>query len=203
MDSPQSESNSDQPTQADTERLLIEARAGDASSLWRLTQSYRPYLKGVVRRTIGAPIATVDDSDVLQRSLVQAVVRFSQFYGRTLQEWQGWLTAIATNEAKNVLRFERQAKRDVQRQRSLNVLEFDIAGGSTPDEQLERRERAESLLQTIARLSAADQEIIQLRNFEALGYDEIACRLSITPETARRRWCDAMKRLKLQVQDER
>lgn len=196
------EDGSDLPEPAETERLLVEARAGDASSLWRLTQSYRLYLKGVVRKTIGGPLSSADDSDVLQRSLVQAVLRFGQFYGRSLQEWQSWLASIAANEAKNVLRFERQAKRDVNRRESLAAAELDISGGTNPEVRVEREEQAAALLQTIEQLSSVDQEIIQLRNFETLDYDEIARRLSITQEAARRRWCDAMKRLKQRVQNE-
>ena len=50
----------------DSRRLLVRARGGDDSSLWRLTETYRPYLKGVVAQVLGQRLQTrLDDSDVV------------------------------------------------------------------------------------------------------------------------------------------
>src|SRR5262249_41460805 len=64
------ESSAENATAGDA--LLAAARAGDASALWRLTESYRPYLRGVVARMLGPQLAAkVDASDVVQHACLR------------------------------------------------------------------------------------------------------------------------------------
>ncbi len=97
--------------------LLRAAQNGDDSALWRLTEQMRPYLKAVVGRSVGQGFrGKFDDSDVVQQSLARAVSRFGEFEGKTVEQWQAWLVAITSNEAKNSLRYWRQQRRDAGRE---------------------------------------------------------------------------------------
>ncbi len=186
----------------DSRRLLVRARGGDDSSLWRLTETYRPYLKGVVAQVLGQRLQTrLDDSDVVQQAMTAAIANFGTFGGATLAEWQAWLSAIARNEARAAGRYWRRVCRDAGRDVAapMDLLHQDEAQG---DEQALRIERADGLLKAIDRLSVQDQQIIGLRNFEGLSHKQIAECLSISEDASRQRWSKALSRLRNALKDE-
>lgn len=179
--------------------LLTNARDGDQSSLWRLTEDFRPYLKAVVADQMGEQFRNrVGDSDVVQQAMTAAIRNFDQFRGESMAEWRAWLAVIAKNEAKTAVRFEKQQKRDVTREvavgdDSRNVPASDLTGVVT---KTIRTEETQELFDAIEQLSEQDREIIRLRNFEALSHTDVADQLGISIDTARKRWSDALKRLR-------
>jgi DNA-directed RNA polymerase specialized sigma24 family protein len=98
---------------SDDSRVLLDlAKSGDDSALWNLAEQLRPYLKAVVRRDVGRALAgKVDDSDIVQQSMVRAVNKFKDFEGASLAQWQAWLVAIVHNEARNTVRYWHQQRR--------------------------------------------------------------------------------------------
>ena len=70
-----------------------------------------------------------------------------------------------------------------------------LGGESTPSQKLERWEVAQRIHAALDELSEADQEILLLRNFEGLSYEEIALLLGIAPAAARKRQGRALLRL--------
>ena len=173
--------------------LFDQARAGDDASLWSLTEQFRPYLKALVRRNIGAHLAgKVDDSDIVQQSLIRAVSKFREFEGVHVAQWQAWLVAIVKNETRNTVRFWHQQRRDAMLERNPvngSKPEWDpIGANSTPSRIAIRRERAARLMETIGQLNEDQQNLIHWRHFENLPHQEIARRLGITEAAARQRW---------------
>ena len=77
-----------------------------------------------------------------------------------------------------------------------------LVEGPTASAVVSERERADKVRSAIERLSPTDQEILLMRNYEAMSYEEIAVVLQIEIATARRRNGRALVRLhKLLVDD--
>ena len=185
---------------SESQVLFNQARAGDDSSLWSLTEQFRPYLKALVRRNIGGHLAgKVDDSDIVQQSLIRAVNKFNEFEGAHVAQWQAWLVAIVKNETRNTVRYWHQQRRDAMLERNPvngSSPHWDPeAQNSTPSRIAIRRERAARLMETIGQLSKDQQDLIHWRHFENLPHQEIARRLGITEAAARQRWKSVLEKL--------
>jgi RNA polymerase sigma-70 factor (ECF subfamily) len=100
------------------------------------------------------------------------------------------------------------ARRSVQREvgmpdRSSRLLaQRLIASGSTPSQQLAQRELARRVRLALAGMSEADRDILFMRNYEGLSYDEAASILDIDPAAARKRHGRALLRLHKLLSDE-
>lgn len=69
----------------------------------------------------------LDASDIVQETLLQAVRASASFEGSTEAELIGWLRKILANQLANCARAASAAKRDAQRERSLDALLEDSA----------------------------------------------------------------------------
>ena len=79
------------------------------------------------------------------------------------------------------------------------ALFFLVLGGPTP--RLAREREAREVGEAIAELGAIDREILMMRSYERLAYDEIACILEIDPAAARKRYGRALLRLRKTLND--
>ena len=182
----------------ESQRLLEKARAGNDSALWALGEQLRPYLKGIVRKNLGPDLVSkVDDSDVVQQSMIRAVNKFENFRGETVAEWQAWLIAIAQNEARNTVRYWHQQRRDAYRERMNDSQNRNnaTADQSTPSQIVVRRERAAQLMAAISKLKEDQQQLITWRHFENRSHREIADRLGISEDAVRQRWKSVLDKL--------
>ena len=70
---------------------------------------------------------------------------------------------------------------------SLRLMEQLASAGLTPSQELSREEQARRVREAVAALSEADREILLLRNFEGLSFEEVRTLLGIEGATARQR----------------
>ena len=70
-----------------------------------------------------------------------------------------------------------------------------VAAGSAPGQRFDREELAERVRRAVAQLPAIDREILVMRTFEELSYEEIGYLLEIKPSAARQRYGRALIRL--------
>lgn len=184
----------------ESQRLFLQARDGDDSALWRLTEQFRPYLKALVRRNIGPQLGgKVDDSDIVQQSMIRAVNKFQDFEGAHLAQWHAWLVTIVQNETRNTVRYWHQQRRDAKLETATpndSQNNWDPSGnGSTPSGVAMRRERAARLVATIQQLPEDQQQLIHWRHFENLPHKVIAERLGISEAATRQRWKGVLEKL--------
>ena len=178
----------------DSCQLFSAARAGDDSALWRLTERFRPYLKALVRRELGPELgAKIDDSDVVQQSMIRAANRFSDFDGNNLNGWQAWLVAITRNEARNAVRFWHTQRRDAFREQTNGY--HDPPEDLTPSGVAMQREHAAKLLALVSQLPEGQRQYIVLRFFDNLSHREIADQLNISVANSRQRVKKALLKL--------
>lgn len=185
---------------SDSHAAMQSVRQGDSSSIGRLTQSLRPYLKQVVRNELGgeSSVGIDDESDIVQKALTQATANMSGFRGETVGEWSAWLAAIARNEARMCRRYWQADRRSLRRQVSAlpGVLESEAGEQTSPSAAASKQEELDRLTNALAELSETQRQLIYWRQNEGLSHTDIAKRLGITIENSRQRCKSAMDALR-------
>ena len=158
----------------------------DPENLWR----YQPYLKTLARMQLRrAYQAKVDQSDLVQQSLLQAVQAIDQFRGTTEAELRGWLRQILARHLCHLDRDMHRDKRDVRRERSmedrlaessLRLEGWLVAKTPTPSQHAVLGERVIRLSQAIERLPHDQRDAVRLHYLEGLKLSECAARLGKT-----------------------
>ncbi len=106
------------------------------------------------------------------------------------EEVSAWLRRILANNLANLARDFRSGKRDVRRERSLELIldnssrllgEWIAAEASSPSKKLQRYEMLERVAQALKALSAEQRQAVVLRHWQGLSLAEIARQLDRTP----------------------
>src|SRR5262245_51550840 len=97
---------------------LEQARHGDTQALGTLLDSFRPYVRFLVRALGGERLKPrLDVSDLIQDALLEAHREFNQFRGGTVAELTAWLRQIVLRTAGHTLRNHlATARRDLSRE---------------------------------------------------------------------------------------
>jgi RNA polymerase sigma-70 factor (ECF subfamily) len=175
----------DEPKPDTPETLLLLRRfeAGDPAALTELMARHRDEMRQfVARRLDGELRARIDPSDVVQEAQMDICRRLPGFLERRPMPFHLWLRKTAYETPlpdPSVLLLARQL----------------LAGGSTPSQNLHRRELARRVRQAVTQLAETDREILFMRNYEGLSYHEVGCLLGIESGTARQRYGRALVRL--------
>src|SRR5262249_27747252 len=70
-----------------------------------------------------------------------------------------------------------------------------LAGGSTPSQRLDQEELGRRVRQAVSQLPEMDREVLLMRTYEELSFEEVAFVLKIDPAAARKRHGRALLRL--------
>ena len=184
--------------------LLAAALAGSGASLGDLLDRHRNYLILLATpQLVGPGRKRCSESDIVQETFLEAHRDFAAFRGTTLPQFQAWLRRILSN---NILTFlERHVwaeKRDVRREQSLHTvaegldcsainLESFVAGSTdSPSECAMRREDS---------LPDDYREIIILRTFQGLSFDEAAASMDRTAGALRMLWMRALESVRARL----
>jgi RNA polymerase sigma-70 factor (ECF subfamily) len=183
--------------------LLEQVRAGKLGAIDQLFTCYRAYLHQVIQMRLDAQVRQrVDVSDVIQETQLEANRRLTDYLEREPVSFRVWLRQIAHDRILKARRGHAEtARRAVTREvplperSSLQLAEQLLAGGSTPSQQIAKREQARGVRQALTQLPDTDREIVLMRTYEKLSYDEIGYVLGIEPAAANMRHVRALMRL--------
>jgi RNA polymerase sigma-70 factor (ECF subfamily) len=192
-----------------TQALLEQACNGDVGALEQLFQEHRAYLRRVVAMRLSKKLRTrVDASDVVQETQMVATKRLSEYLQQQPVPFRLWLRQIAQDQLVMAYRRHfgaecRTVRREVAlpERSSLQLARQLVSGLPSPSQEAARTEQVRCIRAALACLSMSDQEVLVLRNYERLLFDEIAYVLQIKPATARQRYGRALLRLNKIVQD--
>ena len=145
---------------------------------------FHSYLYLLARAHLGPRVQNkIDASDLVQQTLLDAHAKKSQFRGDTDAERAAWLRKILTCNLADALRHQHRAKRDVSRQRSLE-LEIDgsfcraeswlAASQSSPSQHVSKKEELLRLVDALTELPEAQRDAVILRHLQGMSLAEVA-----------------------------
>lgn len=134
-------------------------------------------------------IDPADIADAAQLTLIAVMERIAQFEGRS--RFQTWVRSVARNEALQLLR-RKQRKSEPVSDAVPERAAFTRRLSSVVADEM-------AVQQAIARIPEPFREALVLREFDQLGYDEIAARLDVPIGTVRSRIARAREHLAQQT----
>jgi RNA polymerase sigma-70 factor, ECF subfamily len=195
--------NEAQPDTPETLLLLRRFASGDPDALADLMARHRDELRLFVARRLDSQLrARIDPSDVVQEAQMDICRRLPDFLERQPMPFHLWLRKIAYEHLLMLRRRHVEAARRATGREAplpdpsvLLLARQLLAGGSTPSQNLHRRDLARRVRQAVAQLAEADREILFMRNCEGFSYQEVGCLLGISNDAARQRYGRALVRL--------
>jgi RNA polymerase sigma-70 factor, ECF subfamily len=193
-----------QPDSSETQDLLQKASLGDRQAFEELFGRHRPALRRSVELRLDAKMrARVDPSDVVQETQLEAFQRLPDYLERRPMPFRLWLRKTAYERLLKVQRHHlKTARRAVAREvvlpieSSVLLAEQLLAAGPTPSQQVAKRELALRLRLALTDLPPGQREVLLMRNFEGLSYQEVAYVLDIDAAAARKRYGRALLQLR-------
>lgn len=187
----------------DVRALVARLRSGERAALEPLLEQHRPYLRRVIEARLDKRLRRrVGVSDVVQATHLDAVQRIDDYLAKDDLPFRWWLRRAAHERLKRVWAENlNAAKRDMRCEvplpdrSSLFLAAQVVAAGSSPSQRLAKKEQARRVRQALAQLPEGDREILLMRAFEDLPYDEIGYVLGIERAAARKRHGRALLRL--------
>ncbi|MEO8493944.1 MAG: sigma-70 family RNA polymerase sigma factor [Planctomycetota bacterium] len=182
---------------------LIARAKTDREAMGQLLEIVRPFLLGVSNSELAPDLrAKIAASDVVQDSLLEVVRDFPRFGGTTAGEFRTWVRKVLLHNLANWERwFRRTGKRALGREQSLDAADSDrpavalLAAGSSPSHHAETDEKLQALHRSLAELPAHYRQVLELRHWQHLSFEEIGNLTERTPDAARMVWWRAVDRL--------
>jgi RNA polymerase sigma-70 factor (ECF subfamily) len=153
---------------------------GDTAAFAPLVERYQRPLFTVALRMLG----DADDAkDAAQDTFIKAFRKLPTF--DPTRRFFSWLYRILVNECLNARRSRRTRE----------PIGNDVAAGATPEDLYDRQEQRQRLLRAIVMLPLEYRQVIVLRHFTELSYDDMADTLEISTSLVRSRLYSARRRL--------
>jgi RNA polymerase sigma-70 factor, ECF subfamily len=173
------------PHASQIDMLVRRAVAGDEAAIGELLERHRPYLKVVARRSLDSRLGPrIDDSDVVQQTLLSAFGNFGNFRGETGGDFLAWLRVLHERNLRDAARAHLGAER-----RNVNR---EVPGGDpardrrvdlppkTASQRLLADEDAVQLARALDALPPHQHEAVRLRYLEGWCLEDVAARMEIT-----------------------
>ena len=178
--------------------LVNRAREGDEDAYERLFAISYERLRLYVRMRLGRALrGKLESDDVLQDTYVLAHEAFASFRWHGPTSFSRWLCRIAENRIRGLVDFHAAAKRTPPEglARVSRILERveDSAGG--PASRVARSEETTRLVGALDAMDDEPRELLMLRFYAGMSYDEIAALTGHSRTTIRRRIARASRAL--------
>lgn len=166
----------------DDESLVQRSAGGEVEAFEILVTRYERVLFKVAMRMLGE---YADASDATQAAFVKAYQNLGSFDPRF--RFFSWIYRILLNECLNARRTRRHHDNE--------EAAFELAADGTPLEALERTERRQRVQKALLALPDDYRQVVVLRHFAELSYDDIAATLAIPAKVVKSRLYTARQRL--------
>jgi RNA polymerase sigma-70 factor (ECF subfamily) len=184
--------------------VLARARLGDDRALGELLESFRPYVRCLLR-ALGAERLRprLDQSDLIQDALLEAHRSFQQFRGGTVAELTAWLRQIVLRTAGHALRDHLDAgKRALASEEPVQNLAARPDSGSSASAVAIRHEEAARMAEALSRLPEDMQQVLLGRHLDGASYAVLAERLGRSEGAVRVLYTRALRRLREECGEE-
>src|SRR5688572_24159502 len=184
-------------TASDDELLTLAWSTGGAEAREELARRHRSSAYLLALQLLG----NRDDArDVAQ----EAMLRFFSSIGRITpgRAVRPWLLTIVRNQARDYWRRQKVRRAESIDANPDHLLSQMVDTGPDPEEAVRQAELRRRVWRAIAALSADHREIVVLRDFHGLSYDELAHALGIRIGTVMSRLHSARQRLRALLTEE-
>jgi RNA polymerase sigma-70 factor (ECF subfamily) len=164
----------------DDAALVARSAAGEAEAFEVLVTRYQRVLFSVALRILGD---YADAGDATQAAFIKAFERLGTFDPR--YRFFSWVYRILVNECLNARRGRRPHE----------PIAADLKADGTPFESMESAERRRLVQRALLELPMDLRQVVVLRHFGELSYDEIAATLGVPSKTVKSRLYSARQRL--------
>lgn len=162
----------------------------DRTRLHDLIEQNRHYLRMLARIQNSAHVpAKIDDSDIVQQTMLDAFCSLEMFRGTSEAELRAWLRRMLSRNLADAIRHVHRDKRNVNLEKSLHdalehssdCLERYLAeDASRPDQLAQRNELLERLTVALDSLPADQRQAVILHHLQGEKSAEIARRMDKT-----------------------
>jgi RNA polymerase sigma-70 factor (ECF subfamily) len=181
-------------------RLIEQCRKGEAAA-WDEMFDKHYAATGRFVLQISPALTREDAEEICQETFLSVIRGLGSFHGGS--RLQTWIFRIASNKARDYLERQRAAKRGggmaavpLHADGAEDQPGLDPPGAQPgPDDVLIDSERAAEIGLTLEQLEAPCREIIELRYFGDLSYEEISAALNLNPKTVSSRLSKCLDRL--------
>src|SRR4029453_6528396 len=181
-------------------KIIAECRVGNRAAWDSLFDKYYATVARFVFQLSG-DFSHEDTEEICQETFLSVVRNLSSFQGRS--SFQTWLLRIAANKAMDYREKTRAAKRggsavhiSIDATRTDEEAPIDPPSGNPgPDALLQIAETSRLVRASLDRRGEPGREIIELRYYGDLSYDEIAGELRLNPKTVSSRLRKCLDRL--------
>jgi len=180
--------------------LLARCKRGDAAAWNELFDlHYAPAMRFVF--TLGHSFTHEDAEEICQEAFFSVVRNLKSFQGNS--QFQTWLFRIAANKARDFRDKQVAAKRgggqmpiSIHAEHPETGLMIDPPSNAPgPDGALLRQEQAGMIHEALGQIGEPCREIIELRYFGDLSYEELSVTLELNPKTVSSRLSKCLDRL--------
>ena len=181
-------------------QLVASCRRGDSDAWDQLFSTYYP-VAGKFVFQLSPHLAREDVEEICQEVFVSVIRNIQTFQGHSA--FQTWLYRIAANKTRDFIEKQRAAKRGGGEQPFSLDAEHPETGlkidpptqQAGPDRTLMNAEQMGLIHKALERLGDPCRELIQLKYFGDLSYDEIALELQLNPKTVSSRLSKCLDKL--------
>ena len=167
---------------------------------------YRGYLHFLAKQLLSTHYnGKLDQSDIVQQTLLKAFAKQAQFQGQTEAEMLAWLRQILARTVAHATRELHSKKRDIKREQSILAdldasstrLESLLAGKeATPSQNVMRKDQIRIVAAAIESLPEEQRRIVILRYWEEKSLREISTLLGKSTSAVAGLLHRAMKKLR-------
>jgi RNA polymerase sigma-70 factor (ECF subfamily) len=182
--------------------MIARCRTGDAEAWDQLFDLHYP-ATGRFLFQLSPDFAREDVEEICQEVFLSVIRNLHSFHGQC--RLQTWIFRIAVNRARDFLQRQRASKRgggqapvSLQAEDPVHGLKLDPPSpAASPDAQLMGAEQNALVRCALQRLGDPCREIIELRYFGDLSYEEIGQVLRLNPKTVSSRLSKCLDRLEM------
>lgn len=195
----------------DTLTLLSRARTGNRDAADELFRRYAGAFLTAARGALGRGLRRkVESMDVVQEAMTRAFDRLPAFQPRHKSSFTHWISRIVRNIVRDMHDHFSALKRDYAAEVSLEepspgddglAERLPDAAPSLPDAWAAKEEGVR-ILRALAALSDDQRDVLSLRLFHDLPYEEVARRMGKSPDAVRRAYARAQARLAVRLRPE-
>jgi len=178
----------------DEAELIARCRRNDQQAFELLVERYAGRILNLAHRMVGDAMQA---EDLMQDTFLSAWRNLPQF--RAEARFSTWLYRIATNKCTDWLRSHRKREEIRDGEEDGPDLNNLVVDPTNPEQELSRKQVAQSLEQALQDLPVLYREPFVLKHVEGLSYEEISEILHAGPDALKMRVYKARVRLRAQL----